>query len=156
MSTMIGSKEIRRVGFWQEGGCMTGKQLKILLVDDFEMIRSLLRQALKQLGHTDLTEAVDGVDAMEKIAKAQEEGKPFDLVFLDWNMPKMTGIEVVQKCKAEANFKQIPFIMITAEREQKSVVTALKAGVSDYVIKPFSPRQLASKIERILTSTNAA
>jgi two-component system chemotaxis response regulator CheY len=132
------------------------KQLKILLVDDFEMIRSLLKQALKQLGHTDLTEAVDGLDALEKITKATEAGQPYDLVFLDWNMPKMTGIEVVQKCKADPNLKAIPFIMITAEREQKSVVTALKAGVSDYVIKPFSPRQLSSKIERILTSTNAA
>jgi two-component system chemotaxis response regulator CheY len=132
------------------------KQLRILLVDDFEMIRSLLKQALKQLGYTDLTEAVDGLDAFEKITKAKESGQPFDLVFLDWNMPKMTGIEVVQKCKADANLKSLPFIMITAEREQKSVVTALKAGVSDYVIKPFSPRQLASKIERILTSTSAA
>jgi two-component system chemotaxis response regulator CheY len=132
------------------------KQLRILLVDDFEMIRSLLKQALKQLGYTDLTEAVDGVDAVEKISKAQESGQPFDLVFLDWNMPKMTGIEVVQKCKADPTYKSLPFIMITAEREQKSVVTALKAGVSDYVIKPFSPKQLASKIERILTTTNAA
>lgn len=132
------------------------KQLKILLVDDFEMIRSLLKQALKQLGYTDLTEAVDGVDALEKITSAKDSGQPFDLVFLDWNMPKMTGIEVVQKCKSDDALKNIPFIMITAEREQKSVVTALKAGVSDYVIKPFSPRQLSSKIERILTSTTAA
>lgn len=132
------------------------KQLKILLVDDFEMIRSLLKQALKQLGYTDLTEAVDGLDAMEKISSAKEAGHPYDLVFLDWNMPKMSGIDVVRKCKADEAFKQIPFIMITAEREQKSVVMALKAGVADYVIKPFSPRQLASKIERILTSTNAA
>lgn len=132
------------------------KPLKILLVDDFEMIRSLLKQALKQLGYTDLTEAVDGMDAIEKINKASDSGQPFDLVFLDWNMPKMTGIEVVQKCKSEDKHKNLPFIMITAEREQKSVVTALKAGVSDYVIKPFSPRQLSSKIERILTATNAA
>lgn len=132
------------------------KPLKILLVDDFEMIRSLLKQALKQLGYTDLTEAVDGMDALEKINKACDSGQPFDLVFLDWNMPKMTGIEVVQKCKSEDKYKNLPFIMITAEREQKSVVTALKAGVSDYVIKPFSPRQLSSKIERILTATNAA
>jgi two-component system chemotaxis response regulator CheY len=120
------------------------------------MIRSLLKQALKQLGYTDLTEAIDGVDAMEKLNKAKDIGQPYDLVFLDWNMPKMTGIEVVQKCKQDDSFKKIPFIMITAEREQKSVVMALKAGVSDYVIKPFSPRQLATKIERILTTTNAA
>jgi two-component system chemotaxis response regulator CheY len=133
-----------------------GKQLKILLVDDFEMIRSLLKQALKQLGYSDLTEAVDGVDALDKIGKAQSSGVPFDLVFLDWNMPKMTGIEVVQKCKSDEILKNLPFIMITAEREQKSVVTALKAGVADYVIKPFSPRQLASKIERILASSNVA
>ena len=133
-----------------------GKSLKILLVDDFEMIRSLLKQALKQLGHTDLTEAVDGVDAYEKITKAKEDGHLFDIVFLDWNMPRMTGIEVVQKCKEDEALKLIPFIMITAEREQKSVVAALKAGVSDYVIKPFSPKQLASKIERIVNSSTAA
>lgn len=132
------------------------KQLRILLVDDFEMIRSLLKQALKQLGHTDLTEAVDGVDAFEKITKAKDDGTPFDIVFLDWNMPRMTGIEVVQKCKENDALKAIPFIMITAEREQKSVVAALKAGVSDYVIKPFSPKQLASKIERIVNSSSAA
>lgn len=132
------------------------KQLRILLVDDFEMIRSLLKQALKQLGYTDLTEAVDGVDAYEKITKAKDDGQCFDIVFLDWNMPRMTGIEVVQKCKEDDSLKNIPFIMITAEREQKSVVAALKAGVSDYVIKPFSPKQLASKIERIVNSTSAA
>jgi two-component system chemotaxis response regulator CheY len=132
------------------------KQLRILLVDDFEMIRSLLKQALKQLGYTDLTEAVDGVDAFEKITKAKDDGQPFDIVFLDWNMPRMTGIEVVQKCKENDALKAIPFIMITAEREQKSVVAALKAGVSDYVIKPFSPKQLASKIERIVNSNSAA
>jgi two-component system chemotaxis response regulator CheY len=132
------------------------KQLRILLVDDFEMIRSLLKQALKQLGYTDLTEAVDGVDAYEKIMKAKDDGQTFDIVFLDWNMPRMTGIEVVQKCKEDDGLKSIPFIMITAEREQKSVVAALKAGVSDYVIKPFSPKQLASKIERIVNSNSAA
>ena len=132
------------------------KQLRILLVDDFEMIRSLLKQALKQLGYTDLTEAVDGVDALEKITKAKDDGQSFDIVFLDWNMPRMTGIEVVQKCKENEGLKNIPFIMITAEREQKSVVAALKAGVSDYVIKPFSPKQLASKIKRIVSNSIAS
>jgi two-component system chemotaxis response regulator CheY len=132
------------------------KPLRILLVDDFEMIRSLLKQALKQLGYTDLSEAVDGEDALAKITQAKTDGQNFDIVFLDWNMPKMTGIEVVQKCKGNEVLKDIPFIMITAEREQKNVVAALKAGVSDYVIKPFSPKQLGSKIERILNKNNAA
>jgi two-component system chemotaxis response regulator CheY len=132
------------------------KPLRILLVDDFEMIRSLLKQALKQLGYTDLSEAVDGEDALAKITQAKTDGQNFDIVFLDWNMPKMTGIEVVQKCKGNEELKDIPFIMITAEREQKNVVAALKAGVSDYVIKPFSPKQLGSKIERILNKNNAA
>ena len=132
------------------------KQLKILIVDDFEMIRSLLKQALRQLGYTDLDQAVDGIDACEKIIRAKDSGSPFDLVFLDWNMPRMTGIEVVEKCKSDESMKSLPFIMITAEREQKSVVTALKAGVSDYVIKPFSPNQLANKIQRILAATEAA
>lgn len=126
------------------------KKLKMLIVDDFEMVRTMLKQSLKKLGYSDFAEAEDGLDAYEQIVKSKVEGHPFDLVFLDWNMPKMTGLELLEKCKASEDLKTIPFIMITAESEQKRIVAAFKAGVSDYAIKPFDPIQLASKIDRIL------
>lgn len=131
------------------------KILRMLIVDDFDLIRMMLKKTLKELGYTEMEEAVDGLDAYEKIVQAKAEGRSYDLVFLDWNMPVMTGLELLQKCKKSEDLKDIPFIMITAESEQKKIVSAIKLGVADYAIKPFSPAQLSKKIERVLNSIKA-
>lgn len=132
---------------------MIKDQIKILIVDDFDMIRALIRESLKEIGYTNLTEGEDGLDGYEKILASQKEGNPFDLIFIDWNMPRMTGIEVIEKCKADESLRQLPFIMISTEREQKSVVTALRTGASDYIVKPFSSAQIYRKISRIFESS---
>ena len=132
------------------------KDLKILVVDDFEMVRSLLKQSLLSIGYHNLSEAANGVEALEKLQQAQEAGRSFELVFVDWNMPLMNGLDLVKKCKSVSELAGIRFIMVSAERDQKKVVTALKAGVSDYVSKPFSPKILATKIERLLEGNSAA
>ncbi len=132
------------------------KGLKILLVDDFEMVRALLRQSLLQIGYENFTEAVNGQEALEKIKQAQDSGEQFELVFIDWNMPVMNGLEVVKECKNNPDLEKIRFIMVSAEQDQKNIVTALKSGVSDYVTKPFSPKSLALKIERILERKTVA
>ncbi len=132
------------------------QKLRILLVDDFEMVRALLRQSLTQIGYENFTEAVNGQDAFDKIKAANSEGQNYDLVFIDWNMPILNGLEVVNECKAIAELAHIRFIMVSAEQDQRNVVTALKAGVSDYVTKPFSPKALATKIDRILERKSAA
>lgn len=131
-------------------------QIKIMVVDDYQLMRSLLREALVHAGFCDITEALNGQDAYEKISQAYDSGCEFDLIFLDWNMPVMTGLELVQKCKATDPLKNLSFIMVTAERDKKNIMTALSAGVSDYVSKPFSPKQLISKIEKTLEKLKKA
>lgn len=123
--------------------------LKILIADDLALIRSLIKKSLADLKLTNVEEAVDGLDAITKILNGQKQGKPFDVVFIDWNMPGKDGLEVVQYCKNDPQLKQIPFIMISAERDKVRVVQALKAGVLDYIVKPFQPSLLISKLERI-------
>lgn len=123
--------------------------MKILIVDDFEMIRAMLKNTLEDLGFQDLHQAEDGSKALESIKKASDENKPFDLVFADWNMPVMTGLELLQECKSDERFKSMPFIMVTAEADRSYVMKALMTGASDYVIKPFSPEAISKKIENI-------
>ncbi len=120
----------------------------ILVVDDFEMIRVLVKRSLMELGLNNVTEAVDGMDAFAKLTTAHQGHTPFQLIFLDWNMPRMNGIEFLKKCRESELFLNIPIIMLTAEREQKAVMEALKAGVTDYVVKPFAPKILLDKMSK--------
>ena len=130
---------------------------KILLVDDFEMVRMMLRKSLNRLGYQDIEEAKDGVEAWDKLSQAKTGGKPFGMIFCDWSMPEMNGMEVLEKCRSSKEFKDLPFIMVTAEAEQAGVVRALKAGANEYLIKPISAELLQKKIDKILKSpTNRA
>ncbi len=126
----------------------TTKTLKILIVDDFDMIRMLLKKSLTDIGFSNFEEAGDGEEGFNILSAAYDAKQPFDLVFLDWNMPKMSGISFLERCRSMEHFQQIPIIMITAEREQKSVMQALKAGVTDYIVKPFSSTMLLEKLKR--------
>jgi two-component system, chemotaxis family, chemotaxis protein CheY len=118
--------------------------MKILVVDDFQTMRRIIRNYLRQLGFNNVEEAEDGDVALAKLNEA-----PFDFVITDWNMPKMTGIDLLKAIRSQNNFRNIPVLIITAEAEKENVVQAAQAGVNDYIVKPFTPEVLQAKIERI-------
>ena len=121
------------------------KQIKVLVVDDFATMRKVIRNLLKQIGYENIVEAEDGVAAL-KILKSQK----IDLIISDWNMPNMTGLELLKAVRADEEVKQTPFLMVTAEALQDNVVAAVKAGVSNYIVKPFTAETLNEKISKIL------
>jgi two-component system chemotaxis response regulator CheY len=121
------------------------KDLKILIVDDFATMRKVVRNLLKQSGYENVVEAEDGVSAMRAL-KAQK----VDFVISDWNMPNMSGIELLKAVRADEELKQTPFLMVTAEALQDNVVAAVKAGVSNYIVKPFTAEVLNEKIQKIM------
>lgn len=122
---------------------MFAPNTKILIVDDMMTMRKLVSKICKELGFTDLTEASDGAKAYELISSANP---PFGLVISDWNMPQTTGLDLLKRVRAESRFAQTPFLMVTAEAEQHQIMEAVKAGVSGYVIKPFSADILKEKL----------
>lgn len=117
--------------------------IKVMIVDDFDIIRASLKKILIQLEVRNIVEAVDGIDALEKL-----KIDPVDIIFLDWNMPRMSGYELLLECKKIDALKDIPIIMTTAERERKSVITALSAGAADYIVKPFKAYIIQEKFEK--------
>lgn len=121
--------------------------MKVLIIDDFEVIRASLKKILNQMQMKKVIEAVDGMDAIEKLA-AENGSPPFDLIFLDWNMPRMNGLEFLLFCKKNDSYKNIPILMTTAEREKKSVILALGAGAADYIVKPFKTQVIQAKVEK--------
>jgi len=121
------------------------KQIKILVVDDFATMRKVIRNLLKQVGYENIAEAEDGVTAL-KALKSQK----IDLIISDWNMPNMTGIELLKEVRADEELKPTPFLMVTAEALQDNVIAAVKAGVSNYIVKPFTAEVLNEKIKKTL------
>lgn len=126
---------------------MGDKNIKILVVDDFATMRKVVRNLLKQGGYDDIVEAEDGVMAL-KALKAQK----IDFVVSDWNMPNMSGLELLKAVRADAELAKTPFLMVTAEALQDNVVAAVKAGVSNYIVKPFTAEVLNEKIKKIIDS----
>lgn len=122
-----------------------GKDIKILVVDDFATMRKVVKNLLKQAGYENIIEAEDGVAAL-KILKSQK----VDFVISDWNMPNMTGIELLKTVRADEEIGKIPFLMVTAEALQDNVIAAVKAGVSNYIVKPFTAEVLNEKITKIM------
>jgi two-component system, chemotaxis family, chemotaxis protein CheY len=121
------------------------KTIKILVVDDFATMRKVIRNLLKQVGYENIVEAEDGVLAL-RVLKSQK----IDLVISDWNMPNMTGLELLKGVRADEDLKSTPFLMVTAEALQDNVIAAVKAGVSNYIVKPFTAEVLNEKITKIL------
>ena len=101
------------------------------------------------MGFTNLHEADDGATALPMIEEATASGQPFEFIVSDWNMPQMQGIDLLRKLRADDRYKKLPFLMVTAETEQSNVVVAVKAGVSNFVVKPFSEEILKQKIAKI-------
>jgi two-component system chemotaxis response regulator CheY len=118
--------------------------IKILIVDDFATMRKIIKNILLQLGFKDILEADDGTTALELLKKQK-----VDLIISDWNMPKMSGIELLKAIRNNEDLKDIKFIMVTAEAQKESVVEAIKQGVNQYVIKPFTPETLKEKLEKV-------
>ncbi len=120
--------------------------LKVLVVDDFATMRRIVKGVLKQLGFNDVVEANDGKLALDELKKDS-----YGLIVCDWNMPNMTGLELLQVVRKDAELKDIPFVMVTAEGQKENVVEAVKAGVSNYIIKPFTPEAFSEKLAKVFS-----
>lgn len=120
------------------------KNIPILVVDDFLTMRKIVRTGLKQMGFNNVSEAEDGAKALEKL-KSQE----IKLIISDWNMPNMSGLDLLKAVRSDEKLKTIPFLMVTAEGKKENVLEAAKAGVSNYIVKPFATDNLQEKLEAI-------
>ena len=120
------------------------KDIRILIVDDFSAMRGIIRNILNQLQFENIIEASDGTVAWEILEKDK-----IDFIISDWNMPGMTGIELLRKVRDSEQYSDIPFLMVTAEAQQKNILEAVQARVSDYIIKPFKAEILIQKIKKI-------
>ncbi len=120
--------------------------MKILVVDDSSTMRRIIKNTLNRLGYKDLFEAENGAQAWEVLQ--QNDG--INVLVTDWNMPEMNGLELVQKVRAEEKYVDMPIIMVTTEGGKGEVITALKAGVNNYIVKPFTPQVLKEKLEAVL------
>lgn len=123
--------------------------MKILVVDDMSTMRKIIKNMLGQIGFTNIQEADDGTTAWTKITEATTNGEPFEFIVSDWNMPQMSGLDLLKNIRESDDYKSLPFLMITAEAEQGNVVIAVKAGVSNFIVKPFSAQVLKEKIDKI-------
>jgi two-component system chemotaxis response regulator CheY len=119
--------------------------LKVLVVDDFATMRRIIKNVLKQLGFTQILEADDGTSALEVLKENQ-----VDLIISDWNMPRMTGLDLLKAVRDKETTKTIPFLMVTAEAQKDNVVQAVQAGVSNYLVKPFTADAVKTKLTEIL------
>jgi two-component system chemotaxis response regulator CheY len=120
-------------------------KLEVLVIDDMSSMRLMIKAVLRDMGVESIAQAGDGEKALEVLA-----GRKFGLVICDWDMPKKTGIEVLQALRGGDRQPDLPFIMLTANSDRQHVMQAIQSGVSDYLAKPFQPQALVEKIERVL------
>lgn len=123
---------------------MADKNMKFLVVDDFSTMRRIVRNLLKELNFTNVDEAEDGAAALHKL-----RGGGIDFVVTDWNMPNMTGLELLKAIRADDTLKHLPVLMVTAEAKKENIVEAAQAGASGYVVKPFTAAVLEEKLSKI-------
>ena len=120
--------------------------MKLLVVDDSSTMRRIIKNTLARLGYKDILEGEDGVQGWE----ALDANPDTDMLITDWNMPEMNGLELVKKVRADERFTDLPIIMVTTEGGKAEVITALKAGVNNYIVKPFTPQVLKEKLAAVL------
>jgi two-component system chemotaxis response regulator CheY len=120
--------------------------LKFLVVDDMATMRKVISQQLRALGVTSITEASDGSVAKDLLEKAVAVNQPFQFIVSDWNMPNVSGIELLKFCRAHATYGAIAFLLVTAEAEMTQVSEAISLGVDNYVVKPFTPASFGEKM----------
>ncbi len=123
---------------------MADKNLSILVVDDFPTMRRIVRSLLKELGFTNVEEAEDGQDALNKLRAGG-----FQFVVSDWNMPNLDGLEMLKQIRADEALKDLPVLMVTAEAKKENIIAAAQAGASGYVVKPFTSATLEEKLNKI-------
>jgi two-component system chemotaxis response regulator CheY len=124
--------------------------MKILIVDDFSTMRRIIKNLLRDLGYTNTSEADDGKTALPLL-----QGGDFDFLVTDWNMPGMTGIDLLKAVRADSKLSSLPVLMVTAEAKRDQIVEAATAGVNGYVVKPFTAAALKEKIEKIFERIEA-
>ncbi len=124
--------------------------MPILVVDDYNTMIRILRNLLKQLGFQDIDDAADGTAALAKM-----RGKKYGLIISDWNMEPMTGYDLLKEVRNDPGLAQTPFIMVTAESKTENVIAAKKAGVNNYIVKPFNAQTLQTKIEAVFSEAPA-
>jgi two-component system, chemotaxis family, chemotaxis protein CheY len=120
------------------------RDMKILVVDDFSTMRRIVKNILQQLGFANIQEAEDGRVALQKL-----HADKYDFIISDWNMPNMMGIDLLRAVRSEEQLKSIPFLMVTAESQKENVIQAVQAGVSNYIVKPFTADLLETKLSLI-------
>jgi len=123
-------------------------KMPVLVVDDYSTMVRIIRNLLRQLGFTDIDDAADGAAALQKMSS-----KRYGLVISDWNMEPMTGYDLLRLVRADPAIETTPFIMVTAESKTENVIAARKAGVNNYIVKPFNAQTLKAKIEAVFTET---
>jgi two-component system, chemotaxis family, chemotaxis protein CheY len=125
-------------------------QLRFLVVDDFSTMRRIVKNLLQELGYANVQEADDGSSALPMLKTGN-----FDFVITDWNMPQLPGLELLKAVRADPNLTHLPVLMVTAEAKREQIVEAAQAGVSGYVIKPFTAQTLGEKLAKILQARAA-
>ena len=128
--------------------------IRILIVDDMERMRTLVKEQVRALGYSNFEYAENGEKAMQLLIQ-QVHSKPFDLILSDWNMPVMSGLDFLKKVRSNPQFDRVPFLMVTAEADRESVLSAIKAGASNYIVKPFTPSTFDQKLQVIANKVNA-
>jgi two-component system chemotaxis response regulator CheY len=127
------------------------KNMRILIVDDFSTMRRIIKNLLNDLGYTNTAEAEDGNSALTALSQGS-----FEFVVTDWNMPGMTGIELLKAIRADERFKTLPVLMVTAEAKREQIIEAAQNGVNGYIIKPFTAQTLEEKLGKIFERLGAA
>jgi len=120
--------------------------MKIVVVDDSSTMRRIIKNTLNSIGYKDLLEGDDGIEGWEQI----DSNPNIDIIITDWNMPNMNGLELVKKIRADKRFQDTPIIMVTTEGGKAEVITALKAGVNNYIVKPFTSQILKEKLSAVI------
>ncbi len=124
--------------------------MKILIVDDFSTMRRIIKNLLRDLGFTNTQEADDGNSALPLLKSSD-----FDFLITDWNMPGMTGIDLLKAVRSDDKLQSLPVLMVTAEAKREQIIEAAQAGVNGYVVKPFTAQALKEKIEKIFERVDA-
>lgn len=135
---------------------MFAPNTKILVVDDMKTMRMFVKKHLKELGFENIQEADDGATALPALEQAANAGEPFGLLLSDWSMPKMTGLDLLKQVRAHAKLNALPVVLVTAESDKAQVIEAIKAGVSNYLMKPFTADDLKQKMAAAFSKVKMA
>ncbi len=124
--------------------------MKMLVVDDSPTMRRIVVQMLKRIGYTQIIEAGDGKEALERL-KAEGD---FRMLLTDWNMPVMNGLELTQAVRSDAQLAKLPILMVTTRNMKQDIITAMRSGVNNYITKPFDPKTIREKIDKVMSVAN--